>query len=334
MSDDLNNIMNTNFDVTDPRLYNYDFNSFSLVPLQEKTNANLVNAISDLIISKSSDIELMNKIFNSKETSEYVLNIPAEVAAKIKSGDWKFMKSSNSGNVRSNIVDQNNKIVKNLDVSEVTKSVPELGNLTQLAAIQSQLVELSDQIETLNGLVERVETNQYNDRIAGFFSARQTVIEALSASDQMLAQQLFVDAIKISNETIAKMMLSIRQDALELANPKTSLKNAKKIDNLLQNSIGILNASVQLNMVSYSNLHENKMLTASMMNYRSFIDQVLLKEDDNLHKSVAWLIDNGREGDEHDFTNLIGDISLKIENIISDNTPMIEDDEYEKIESK
>lgn len=138
--------------------------------------------------------------------------------------------------------------------------------------LKIQLVAITEQIENLNKLVERVEKGQYNDRFAGFFSARQAVIEGFAAKDRTLGKELLTSAIKINNETIAKLMFDIHQDSKTFINLNTKPKDAKRIDNLIQNSIGYLNASVQLNLIIYSAMGEEQPLLVTLTNYQTLIE--------------------------------------------------------------
>ena len=164
-------------------------------------------------------------------------------------------------------------------VSQVTldkRVVQHLGSLPALLAIQGQLVLIAEQIETLNRNMKRVERGQYNDRFAGFFSARQLIIEGLSSENEDIKKELLLSSVKVSNDTIGKLMVSIHHDVSTLINTKTNYKDAIRIDNLLQTSLGYLNSSVQLNLIAYTALGEKQALLATLMNYLSFIKQELM----------------------------------------------------------
>jgi len=214
------------------------------------------------------------------------------------------------------------------------RTVNELGNLPELSAIQGQLAAISEQIQDLNKLVKRVEQGQYNDRYAGFFSARQLVIEGLIAQDKKLKNELLLAAIKMSNQTIAKLMLAINQDANNFMDTKIKIKEAERIENLLQNSIGYLNTTIHLNLVIYSVLGEKEALISTLTNYQSFIEQTLLKESE-FGKSVAWKIDNILKGEEQWFNELSEGIIKNISNLIEDMiSKKIEGGETIKIEAE
>ncbi|MFG7388270.1 hypothetical protein ACGO3R_08375 [Lactococcus lactis] len=169
--------------------------------------------------------------------------------------------------------------------------VQDFGVLPQLSAIQGQLVSLAEQIESLNQIIQRVEQGQYNDRFAGFFSARQLIIEGMSTKDDFVRKELLVSAIKTNNETIGKLMFSIHSDSAVLLDVNTAPKDATRINNFLQTSIGYLNSSVQLNLIAYTALGEQDALYSALTNYQSFIEQKLLSSNNSEKQLLGcWIM--------------------------------------------
>ena len=213
------------------------------------------------------------------------------------------------------------------------KAVKELGNLPELSAIQGQLASISEQIESLNELVIRVEQGQYNDRFSGFFSARQLIVEALATRNEQLKKDLLLSAIKENNNTIAKLMMSIYTDSLAFTNLKTKQTDADRINILLQQSISYLSSAMQLNVVAYTVLEEHESVIAVLSNYKSFTEQTLLEPKYD-GKSLAWRIDNFTKGNSNAFINLTQSISENIEVLVNHSeTLLIEEDTNEKRES-
>ncbi|WP_034551092.1 hypothetical protein [Carnobacterium funditum] len=319
-------------DVTDSALYNYDFNSYSLQSLQEYASLSVVEKMKKSIYSNISKVTLIDKLAHQGET-KYVANISDYAKEKLDSGEWVLGIRKKTGETYAVIRDSvtgKNKSFLTLD-KEIAKG---LGTLPELSAIQGQLASISEQIEKLNHLVQRVEQGQYNDRYAGFFSARQLVIEALSSNDEEIKKELLISAVKVNNDTIGKLMLSLHQDALEFIDIKTKRKDAKRIENILQNSMGYLNSTVQLNLVAYTALGEEQSLMATLGNYNSFIEQVLLQST-NDERSVAWLIDNAYEGNNGRFVELTKNITSKIYNLMEESkTKRIVGESRERIENK
>ncbi|WP_308629335.1 hypothetical protein [uncultured Enterococcus sp.] len=317
--------------VTDKNLYNYDFTSYSLLPLQKIASKSITEKIKDSLFSNISSISLIEKMSNQKET-EYVARIPDFAKEKINSGEWSFGIRKKTGETYAVIKDNlsgKNKSFVTLD----KRVVKDLGVLPELSAIQGQLASISEQIEGLNQIIQRVEKGQYNDRYAGFFSARQLVVEGLASDNEANKRELLISSIKIANETISKLMLSIHEDAGLLIDSKTKSKDARRIDNLLQTSLGYLNSTIQLNLITYTALGEKQSLFATLTNYHSFIEQVLMKEIEN-GRTVAWLLDNAHVGNDGKIQDLTTVLSGKIEMLITSyDKERIDVIENEKIEN-
>jgi len=320
-------------DVTDKSYYSYDFQSYSLVPLQQAAGLTVAENIKKGLFSHISEASLIDKLANKGDT-EYVANLSEYAKEKLKSGEWSFGIRKKTGETYAIIKDTatgKNQSFVNLDA----RIVKDLGNLPELSAIQGQLAAITEKIENLNRLVERVEQGQYNDRYAGFFSARQLVVEGLAAKDEKLRKELLTSAIKTNNDTIAKLMFAIHQDANDFIDIKTKSKDARRIDNLLQNSIGYLNSSVQLNLVAYTAMGEEQSLLATLTNYQSFVEQTLLKEIGDTGRTVAWKIDNAHKGSNGKFNEISSDVSSKITQLVENvKNTQIGVEEHEKIETK
>lgn len=128
-------------------------------------------------------------------------------------------------------------------------------------------------------------------------------------------------------------MLSIHEDAALLIDSKTKSKDARRIDNLLQTSLGYLNSAVQLNLIAYTALGEKQSLFATLTNYHSFVKQVLMKENES-GTTIAWLLDNAHVGDDGRIQELTNDLSTKIEVLIATyNNERTDVTENERIEN-
>lgn len=311
---DLPNEQSLIIDVTNKDFYNYDFNSYSLLQLQRAASLSVTDKIKNELFSHVSEVSLINKLANNGE-DEYVAKLSDDVKKKLKSGEWSLGIRKKTGETYAVLKDT----VSGKSKSFVTlekKVVKKLGSLPELSAIQGQLAAIAKQIENLNHLVQRVEQGQYNDRYAGFFSARQQVIEGLATTDYMLKKELLISAVKTNNDTIAKLMCSLYQDIHEFIDVKTKKKDAQRIGDLLQTSIGYLNSSVQLNLVAYTVMGEQQSLIATLKNYQAFIDQTLLRSIGYNDKSIAWLIDNMQKGNSGRFLDLSVSVSNKITKLI------------------
>ena len=323
----------TDIDVTNQGLYNYDFNSYSLAPLQKAAGLSLSEKIRTSVFSHISEAKLIEELSNKGEV-EYVAKLSDYAKEKLKSGEWTLGIRKKTGETYAVIKD----VSTGKSQSFVTldkKVVQNLGNLPELSAIQGQLADIVEKIESLNRLVERVEQGQYNDRYAGFFSARQQVVEALSADDETVKKELLISAVKTNNDTIAKLMLAIHHDALAFIDTKIKSKEAQRIENHLQNSIGYLNSTVQLNLVAHTALGEQQALIATLMNYKSFIEQILLEEVGDTERTLAWQIDNAHKGMDGKFDEISLDVTDRITYLVDEViNKRIGEQDYERIETE
>lgn len=302
-------------DPTNRSLYDYSFKSFSIVPLQKEASNNVQSAISKILDKNNlSKMQLIQKLLQKTDT-ELVANLTNEAKAMIEKGEWSLGIKKNSGEILAMIKDNATGKIKS-QVTLVEKNLPkDLGSLPTLAAMQMQLAEISAKIEELNHNVLRVEEGQYNDRFAGFYTGRQLTIEALTSSNDQIRTNLLLEAIKINNETISKLMLSVHGNIKPLLDVKTKKTEAERLTNFVETSLGYINSSVQLNMVAYTELHEQQALLSTMINYESFLNQTLLYRPNKESHSAAWLIDNGSKR-EVNILQVSHDITRKIRNTV------------------
>lgn len=321
-------------DVRKKELYNYDFQSYSLTPLQKEASLVVANKIRNNLFTHIPEAKLLKKLVekNDNDNVEYVAKLSEVAKEKLKSGEWSYGIRKKTGETYAVLKDTETGKIKS-SVTLEKRAVKDLGNLPELSAIQGQLASISEQIESLNELVIRVEQGQYNDRFSGFFSARQLIVEALATRNEQLKKELLLSAIKENNNTIAKLMMSIYTDGLDFINIKTNSKDAKRINTLLQQSISYLSSAMQLNVVAYTVLEEHESVIAVLSNYKAFTEQTLLEPKYD-GKSLAWKIDNFTKGNSSSFINLTQSISENINALVNHSeTLLVEEDTNERRES-
>ena len=321
-------------DVRKKELYNYDFQSYSLTPLQKEASLVVANKIRNNLFTHIPEAKLLKKLVekNDNDNVEYVAKLSEVAKEKLKSGEWSYGIRKKTGETYAVLKDTETGKIKS-SVTLEKRAVKDLGNLPELSAIQGQLASISEQIESLNELVIRVEQGQYNDRFSGFFSARQLIVEALATRNEQLKKELLLSAIKENNNTIAKLMMSIYTDSLDFTNLKTKQTDAKRINILLQQSISYLSSAMQLNVVAYTVLEEHESVIAVLSNYKAFTEQTLLEPKYD-GKSLAWKIDNFTKGNSNTFINLTQSISENINTLVNHSeTLLVEEDTNERRES-
>ncbi|WP_195327446.1 hypothetical protein [Streptococcus parasanguinis] len=321
-------------DVRKKELYNYDFQSYSLTPLQKEASLVVANKIRNNLFTHIPEAKLLKKLVekNDNDNVEYVAKLSEVAKEKLKSGEWSYGIRKKTGETYAVLKDTETGKIKS-SVTLEKRAVKDLGNLPELSAIQGQLASISEQIESLNELVIRVEQGQYNDRFSGFFSARQLIVEALATRNEQLKKELLLSAIKENNNTIAKLMMSIYTDSIDFTNLKTKQTDAKRINILLQQSISYLSSAMQLNVVAYTVLEEHESVIAVLSNYKAFTEQTLLEPKYD-GKSLAWKIDNFTKGNSNTFINLTQSISENINTLVNHSeTLLVEEDTNERRES-
>ena len=321
-------------DVRKKELYNYDFQSYSLTPLQKEASLVVANKIRNNLFTHIPEAKLLKKLVekNDNDNVEYVAKLSEVAKEKLKSGEWSYGIRKKTGETYAVLKDTETGKIKS-SVTLEKRAVKDLGNLPELSAIQGQLASISEQIESLNELVIRVEQGQYNDRFSGFFSARQLIVEALATRNEQLKKELLLSAIKENNNTIAKLMMSIYTDSIDFTNLKTKQTDAKRINILLQQSISYLSSAMQLNVVAYTVLEEHESVIAVLSNYKAFTEQTLLEPKYD-GKSLAWKIDNFTKGNSNTFINLTQSISEIINTLVNHSeTLLVEEDTNERRES-
>ena len=321
-------------DVRKKELYNYDFQSYSLTPLQKEASLVVANKIRNNLFTHIPEAKLLKKLVekNDNDNVEYVAKLSEVAKEKLKSGEWSYGIRKKTGETYAVLKDTETGKIKS-SVTLEKRAVKDLGNLPELSAIQGQLASISEQIESLNELVIRVEQGQYNDRFSGFFSARQLIVEALATRNEQLKKELLLSAIKENNNTIAKLMMSIYTDSIDFTNLKTKQTDAKRINILLQQSISYLSSAMQLNVVAYTVLEEHESVIAVLSNYKAFTEQTLLEPKYD-GKSLAWKIDNFTKGNSSSFINLTQSISENINALVNHSeTLLVEEDTNERRES-
>ncbi|MFW7401932.1 hypothetical protein ACODG4_07975 [Vagococcus fluvialis] len=323
-------------DVTDTSLYDYNFEAFSLSRLQDAANVQvnnkIFNKLTNMIVENISSLGELKSLFDGQET-ELVADLSKVAKEKLASGEWKLGVRAKTGETYAVIKDATTGRSQSF-VTLKEKVTTDLGMLPQLAAVQYQLKEISEQIQTLTQAVTRVEQGQYDDRYAGFISARQMVLEGLSLSDEIIRKNLLSSAISLNNETIGKLMFSIHRNSLEIIGDKTKLKDIIRLEKHLRESLSYLNASVQLNVIAYTTLGEATAVSTTLRNYQAFINQTLLSDKTEDNRSIAWLIDNNRKEDDGQFLEMSQKVSEKIELLIANKPIEIGVEENERIEEE
>jgi hypothetical protein len=142
---------------------------------------------------------------------------------------------------------------------------------------KNNLDALTEKVIALTHAVERITAGQYNDRIAMFYGARQTYIEAIGMENPDNRRIALLNAAKSANDAIATLQQTIQDDLSTLISAK-SVKDLDKKTAVIAKCFAKLNDSVQISVNAYAALGENKALLAAVTSYQCFVEQIWLSK--------------------------------------------------------
>ena len=281
-------------DVNDLSLYGYALDQLQVGPLQQAAAVAVMGRLKQRLLQ-----QLLLPLEGEPEVA-YVATFSEEAEAKLESGEWELAMREDSNETYAVLRDVATGQIQSWVTLE-QRSLQHLGQLPAIAAMQRHLSELAAQMESLHHLDNRVEQGQFMDRYAGFYSARQLVIEALAAHSGKLRRSLLQKALARNNDAIAQLMLMIHQEATRYLHQLQPVDHSQQADWLLQTALDYLNAAVQLNLTIYTVLEEHQAMLAAVNNYQAFLNQTLLRKHPATGLSVAEQIDQQRRKNDSRF---------------------------------
>lgn len=300
-------------------LYRYDLRYLSLAPLQRVT----ANRLSEKMFQVVQENGLLERLTNSdkKGDVEYVASLTDYAKDKLAKGEWVIGTRKETGTLYGVLKNAHTgKIVHQVDL--VPSEIEQLAPLTGLSAIQAQLGQIVRQLEDIAGVLARVEQGQYTDRYAGFFTARQLVIEALVSRNDAVKQKLLISAIEQTNETRSRLMLALQLDVTSYTNPNLSNRDSTILEYRIPQTINYLNALVQLTVITYTALEEMDAIIACLTNYKTFVKDIFFTPYTNEGRCLAWQLDNFSKGNSSYFRNSFSDVTTNIEKVIEAATQL------------
>lgn len=307
-----------------PVFYSYDLVALSLAPMQELAGYSITERVFKKLQAQSANGSILDRLAQKGET-EYVANLTDYAKKKLAEGEWVFGTKKKTGQLYGTLRDKHGHFISQVELSP--REAKELGELETLSAIQSQLHEISKQLEELSHQVIRVEQGQYNDRYAGFFTSRQLLVEACLSNNEHLKQDLLLSAIKTAHETQSKVMLALHLDANELVSPKIRSKEAQRLTSRIKQSMAYLNASVQLTLIAYTTLGEQGALLACLNNYKAFMEQVFLSQREEDLRHLAAQMDNFSPQNQAFMTQSVAQLTSTIMDLINQTTHLYLEEE-------
>lgn len=257
--------------------------------------------IEDILYKSPSLINIINQD-NSKNGLGIRLEavLSKDQMRKLTNGSLKLL-SKKDGSLMAALIDpESKKIVANLPLKMI-KENPELNQAMVGFAMQMQLAQIIEEVNSLNLGIENIIKSQEDDRLALANTCKQKFLQARCLKNIDVKTSLLLQVISDAEESRNLLMLS-NKDSLKyiIDQPEGNIKKLfkgdtqEKIDSKINNLKVSLNA---INMVSlvealaYKELGEDEAAKESLLYFSNFIDKEYL-ENSKITERLQ-LIDTG-----------------------------------------
>ena len=220
---------------------------------------------------------------------------------KLADGSLELIRRK-TGELLAELMDPDSKkIVEKVNLKEVDLT-PELSQARALYAMQIQLAQISEEINSMAQAIEEVRQGQQDDRIAIANSCKQKLIQAKCFKNSSLREKLYLqvisDAENSRNQLMLNQMTTIKfiEDIPKsgwqklISNPDTKVVDEKL--NSLMDGLNTINMVSLVAIMAYYELGEKDAALASFGYFRDFIEKAyfstpdLVGRLDNLDKST------------------------------------------------
>lgn len=204
---------------------------------------------------------------------------------KLAEGALKLM-TKKDGSLMANLVDPNtNKIISTVSLKSV-KIAPEITKAMTDYATQMQMIQIAEQIQSVQVAVEEVRKGQEYDRLAMAYSCQQKLLQAMTIGNPELKMQ---QLLRIASDAEDSRNLLMQSQAVNVAfiknQPETFwgklLQGAtpEKIDtrmNEMRESLCAVNMVSLAEAMAYQEMGEAEAARLSLKYYAEYIDKTYL----------------------------------------------------------
>lgn len=182
------------------------------------------------VIKESGLVAEASKTLN-KET-KYVVDMSDELIKAITRGEIKLAETK-EGKLCAQLVNNNGKFGSKLGIKRedyICEMDPaKVSDALQMAALQTQIEKMSEQIVSIDQNVKDVLQGQQNDRIGLYYSGLSLYIEAQNVVDENLKKALLVQALRSLAESTFQLSLNMKSDIKYLIDKEYNSEKGKKV---------------------------------------------------------------------------------------------------------
>lgn len=219
-----------------------------------------------------------------------VAEIPPEFKEGIKNGTYKILKKSSNGSKLPEIVDSNGKIVKILELKEVTLN-PDISKLLESVHQEQMIQEIMGKLDTVVEQLESVRKELQDDRYAYYYAGYDIFIQ----SKYIMSEQL---KIHLQAQSINDLEISERQLMFHIETALNELKEKiiykekkkrweikgdrelvhKKIESIRE-TLDYITRAETIKVMEYVEMGEKKAAELSFDVYKDTIKQIMGEEE-------------------------------------------------------
>ena len=252
-------------------------------PLIDAAQKNLKN-IEQMLYSAPAFVNLLKSMIPKEELMAVLTD---EQKAKIAEGALKIMTRKDDGALLATLVDSKGKVRFHIPLKEI-KGFPELSNALTSYAMQMQLVQIIEQIQTVQQAIEDVRKGQENDRLATAYSCKQKLLQAMVIKNPQLKTMALLRIISDAEDSRNLLMQSQNANIAFIQNQPESFfgklisgAEPEKINltiNEIRENLCAVNLVSLAEVIAYQQLDEFEAAQISLQYYADYIKQTYLNK--------------------------------------------------------
>ena len=252
-------------------------------PLIDAAQKNLKN-IEQMLYSAPAFVNLLKSMIPKEELMAVLTD---EQKAKIAEGALKIMTRKDDGALLATLVDSKGKVRFHIPLKEI-KGFPELSNALTSYAMQMQLVQIIEQIQTVQQAIEDVRKGQENDRLATAYSCKQKLLQAMVIKNPQLKTMALLRIISDAEDSRNLLMQSQNANIAFIQNQPESFfgklisgAEPEKINltiNEIRENLCAVNMVSLAEVIAYQQLDEFEAAQISLQYYADYIKQTYLNK--------------------------------------------------------